>query len=134
EFQASGILVHDVADAYERVSGKLPIEVVTPGQLIASQRLRKSQALKIAQRALSFTAAVLLLVLFSPALVVIALAIKLDSGGPVLFRHVRLGKGNRPFELMKFRTMMPVEQSPSEWVQDNFERITRVGKWLRRLR
>ena len=126
--------MEDIAEAYERVTGKLPIEVVTPGQLIASQRLRKSQALKTAQRWLSFAAALLLLALFSPVLAVIALAIRLDSRGPILFRQTRLGKGCRSFELMKFRTMQPVERPPSEWVQDNFGRITRVGRWLRRLR
>jgi exopolysaccharide biosynthesis polyprenyl glycosylphosphotransferase len=134
EFQSNGIRVEDVADAYECISGKLPIEVVTPGQLIASQQLRKSQALKMAQRVLSFTAGLILLALFAPILGIIAVAIKIDSGGPILFRQTRLGKGCRPFQLMKFRTMLPVERPPSEWVRDNFERITRVGKWLRRLR
>jgi exopolysaccharide biosynthesis polyprenyl glycosylphosphotransferase len=134
EFQSNGIRVEELADAYERISGKLPIELVTPGQLIASQRLRKSQALKIAQRVLSFTAAVILLALFAPILGIIAIAIKLDSGGSILFRQTRLGKGCRPFQLLKFRTMEPVERPASEWVRDNFERITRVGKWLRRLR
>jgi exopolysaccharide biosynthesis polyprenyl glycosylphosphotransferase len=134
EFQSNGILVEDVADAYERVSGKLPIEVVTPGQLIASQRLRKSQALKIAQRVLSFTIALILLVLFSPILGIIAVAIKLDSGGPILFQQTRLGRVCRPFQLMKFRTMQPVDRPPSEWVQDNCGRITRIGKWLRMFR
>ena len=134
EFQTAGIVVEDVADAYERVSGKLPIEVVTPGQLIASQRLWKSRALKKAQRVVSFTAALLLLIAVSPFLAVIALAIKLDSGGAILFRQSRAGKDGRPFELLKFRTMVPVECAPSEWVRDNSGRITRLGRWLRRLR
>ena len=134
EFQSNGIAVEDIADAYERVSGKLPIEVVTPGQLIASQRLYKSRALKITQRVLSFCAALFLLAVFAPLMGLIALAIKLESGGPVLFRPTRLGKGCRPFQLIKFRTMQPVDRPPSEWVKDNFARITRVGKWLRRLR
>jgi lipopolysaccharide/colanic/teichoic acid biosynthesis glycosyltransferase len=102
--------------------------------LIASQRRRKSQLLKITQRALSFTAAVILLALFAPMLGIIAVAIEIDSGGPILFRQKRLGKGCRSFQLTKFRTMNPVEHPRSEWVRDNSERITRVGKWLRRLR
>ena len=134
EFQSNGIRVEDVADAYERITGKLPIELVTPGQLIASQQLLKSQALKTAQRVLSFTAAVILLALFAPILGIIAVAIKIDSGGSILFRQTRLGRGSRPFHLMKFRTMLPVDRPASDWVRDNFERITRVGKWLRRLR
>ena len=134
EFQSNGIVVEDVADAYEHVSGKLPIEVVTPGQLLASQRLRKSRLLKSAQRVLSFTAALILLTMFSPLLAIVALAIKIDSDGPILFRQTRLGKRCRPFQLIKFRTMLSLERPASEWVQDNFERITRLGKWLRILR
>ncbi|PYQ34273.1 MAG: hypothetical protein DMF57_06815 [Acidobacteria bacterium] len=134
EFQLNGIVVEDIADAYERFSGKLAIEAVTPGQLIASQRLRKSRLLKATQRVLSFSVALVGLVVFAPLLGLIALAIKLDSGGAVLFRQTRLGKGGRPFQLIKFRTMQPVDSPTSEWVQDNLARITRVGRWLRRLR
>jgi exopolysaccharide biosynthesis polyprenyl glycosylphosphotransferase len=134
EFQSNGIVVEDVADAYERLSGKLAIEAVTPGQLISSQGLRKPRALKATQRALSFAAALVLLVVLAPILGLIALVIQLDSGGPVLFRQMRLGKGGRPFKLIKFRTMQPVDNPTSEWAQDNLRRITRVGRWLRRLR
>jgi lipopolysaccharide/colanic/teichoic acid biosynthesis glycosyltransferase len=73
------------------------------------------------------------LAVLAPLLAVIALAIKLDSDGPVLFVQERIGRGGRPFDLLKFRTMHPGEQR-SEWVQDNFDRITRVGKWLRHFR
>jgi lipopolysaccharide/colanic/teichoic acid biosynthesis glycosyltransferase len=83
---------------------------------------------------LSFTAALILLALSAPLLCLIALAIKLDSRGPVLFRQTRLGKGSRSFRLIKFRTMTPVDLPPSEWVQDNRGRITGVGRWLRKLR
>jgi lipopolysaccharide/colanic/teichoic acid biosynthesis glycosyltransferase len=65
---------------------------------------------------------------------VIALAIRLDSDGPVLFVQERIGRGGRPFSLLKFRTMHPGERRRSEWVRDNFDRITRVGKWLRHFR
>jgi len=134
EFQSNGIVVEDVADAYERLSGKLAIEAVTPGQLISSQGLRKPRALKTTQRVLSLAAALVGLVVLAPILALIALAIKLDSRGPVLFRQTRLGKGGRPFQLIKFRTMQPVDCPTSEWAQDNLERITGLGRWLRRLR
>jgi len=134
EFQLNGIVVEDVADAYERFSGKLAIEAVTPGQLIASQRLRQRRVLKATQRALSFGVALIGLLVLAPFLALIALAIKLDTGGPVLFRQTRLGRGARPFHLIKFRTMQPVENPITEWAQDNLNRITRVGTWLRRLR
>jgi lipopolysaccharide/colanic/teichoic acid biosynthesis glycosyltransferase len=64
----------------------------------------------------------------------IALAIKADSRGPVLFVQDRLGAGGRAFRLLKFRTMHVAQQRPSEWEADNRHRVTRVGRWLRRLR
>jgi hypothetical protein len=74
------------------------------------------------------------LVFLSPVLALIAAAIKLDSKGPVMFVQARSGRDGRPFNLLKFRTMHPCEERPSEWVQDNSDRITRVGGALRRFR
>jgi lipopolysaccharide/colanic/teichoic acid biosynthesis glycosyltransferase len=74
------------------------------------------------------------LILLAPFLAVIALVIKLDSRGPVLFFQDRAGKNGQSFRLWKFRTMHPAEVHRSEWVQDNFDRITRAGRLLRRFR
>jgi len=134
EFQSDGVVVEDVVDACERFTGKAAIETVTSGQLIASQQLWKPRILKRTQRALSFAVAAILTVLLAPLLGMIALAIALDSGCPIFFTQTRLGKGCRPFQLIKFRTMQPAEFPTSQWVQDNLSRITRLGKWLRRLR
>lgn len=134
EFQSNGIAVEDVLDTYETFSGKLAIEAVTPGYLISAQGMWKPWGLKANQRILSFIGASLLLVLFAPILGLIALAIQLDSGSPVLFRQLRLGKGGLPFTLIKFRTMHPDDNPTSEWARDNTSRITRLGKWLRRFR
>jgi lipopolysaccharide/colanic/teichoic acid biosynthesis glycosyltransferase len=52
----------------------------------------------------------------------------------VFFVHQRVGLGGRPFRLLKFRSMRPMSSRTSEWVRDNGDRITRVGKWLRKTR
>jgi putative colanic acid biosynthesis UDP-glucose lipid carrier transferase len=78
--------------------------------------------------------AAIVLVLISPLLLLIALAIKLDSRGPVLFRQPRYGFNNRIFYVFKFRTMYhnrPPEQEVQQAKRDD-PRVTRVGKWLRR--
>ncbi len=63
-----------------------------------------------------------------------ALAIKLDSRGPVFFVQERLGLSGKPFKLIKLRTMVDnAENSIPQWCQDNDPRITRVGKILRKL-
>src|SRR5439155_1232024 len=74
------------------------------------------------------------LVVSAPLVLLIALLIKLDSRGPVLFVHERVGLGGRRFRLLKFRTMYPSGGATSEWVRDNESRITRLGRFLRRFR
>src|SRR5262249_40078210 len=81
---------------------------------------------------------------FVPLALVVALAIKLDSPGPVLFRHQRVGKDGRGFSMFKFRSMCDgADQMRDELIRqtgadpkrpkwENDPRITRVGKWLRR--
>jgi exopolysaccharide biosynthesis polyprenyl glycosylphosphotransferase len=134
EAQARGILIEDGVEMYERLTGKLAIESLTPSNLIFSNSFRKS-ALEIAVgRAISLAVAVTGVVVFAPLLALIALAIKLDSSGPVLFVQSRVGLGGRPFRLLKFRSMAPTVSATSEWVRDNGDRITRVGKWLRKTR
>jgi lipopolysaccharide/colanic/teichoic acid biosynthesis glycosyltransferase len=75
------------------------------------------------------------LVLASPLLGVVALAIKLEDGGPVLYRQLRVGQGGRDFELLKLRTMVVgAERQGAGWAVDARDpRITRVGRVLRRL-
>ncbi len=112
-----------------------------------SAGLRDPVALLL-KRILDFTVAGVLLLLAIPFSVLIALAIVLDSRGPVLFAHSRIGKGNRPFRLYKFRTMVRnadavLEEYLSahpdlraEWNEThklkNDPRVTRVGRLLRR--
>ncbi len=101
-----------------------------------------SRSSRYLKRAFDLTAAVVVLVLLAPIMVVIALAIKLDSRGPVFFRQLRVGRGDTPFCLYKFRTMVcGAEHQTDElfsgsedanWLKlDHDPRITRVGRMLR---
>jgi lipopolysaccharide/colanic/teichoic acid biosynthesis glycosyltransferase len=86
-------------------------------------------------RALDVAGASLGLVLASPFLAAAAIAIKLDGGGPVLYRQQRVGKDGREFELVKLRTMVVgAERQGAGWAVDHGDpRITRVGSVLRRV-
>ena len=138
ECGAKGILVEDGQRTYESFTGKLPIESLTPSFLVFSGAFRKSRLQLAARRAVSLAAAVIGLVLAAPVMVVIALAIKLDSRGPVLFIDERAGLNGRPFRLYKFRTMHPLAPGQTVpaavWDRDDTTRITRVGGMIRRLR
>jgi lipopolysaccharide/colanic/teichoic acid biosynthesis glycosyltransferase len=75
------------------------------------------------------------LLLASPLMLLTAMAIKLDSPGPILFRQTRVGWKGRPYQLLKFRSMCEdAEMNGAQWAQRDDPRVTRVGKWIRKLR
>ncbi len=85
-------------------------------------------------RALDLVLAALLLTLASPVLLVAAILIRLESGGPVVYRQRRVGVGGAPFELWKLRTMVAGAETMGSgiWVMEGDARITRSGRLLRR--
>ena len=129
-----GIVIEDALHVYERLTGKLALDRVYPSHLIYSNELRRSPIYCGLQRVMSVVLSAVGLMLCAPFLAAIALLVKLDSPGPVLFVQERIGKGGRRFPLVKFRTMLPAAERASEWVKDNGDRITRVGRWLRKFR
>src|SRR5262249_27015314 len=134
ESRVRGVAVEDALEFYERLSGRMAIEALTPGSLISAPGFRNHGTPERVARGVSVAAAVLGLVLLAPLLAAIALAIRIDSDGPVLFIQERIGRDGQPFDLLKFRTMHPQLKRRSEWVKDNRDRITRIGAWLRRFR
>ena len=73
-----------------------------------------------------------LLLFFLPLMVLIALAVRLQSNGPVFFRQVRLGQNGKPFVLVKFRTMIAeAEAGGPQWAQVKDPRVTKLGEFLR---
>jgi lipopolysaccharide/colanic/teichoic acid biosynthesis glycosyltransferase len=85
-------------------------------------------------RPLDLALAGVLLVVTAPLMALAALAIKLESRGPVFYRQRRVGKDGRPFELVKLRTMVPGAESMGAgvYVLEGDPRVTRVGRLLRR--
>lgn len=134
ESRARGIRIEDVVETYERLTGKLALELMPPSRVIFSHEFATGRVQPVFARVLSLLVAVAGLIVLAPVMLVIALAIKLDSRGPVFFVQQRAGLYRRPFNLIKFRTMRPVEGGHSEWERDNSSRITRCGHWLRRFR
>jgi len=132
-YLSRGVIIEDAAEVYERLTGEVALESLTPMSVIASGKFRPSRLYQAFARIFSVSVALVALVALAPVLVVVALAIKLDSPGPVLFAQMRVGAQGRPFRLLKFRTMRDGERR-SEWEGDNRDHVTRVGRWLRRFR
>ncbi len=134
ESRVRGVVVDDALDFWEHLTGQMAIEAIRPSMLILGAGFRNHGAADAIARGVSVVGAAIGLLLALPLLIVSAIAIVLDSPGPVLFVTARAGRNGRPFGLLKLRTMHPSDQHRSEWVMDNTDRITRVGKWLRRFR
>ncbi|MFM9828583.1 MAG: sugar transferase [Sphingomonas sp.] len=127
------------------VTGEILLDQGSPLGAIALARYRGSDTAlvsrgpmslvdRIKKRGMDLALAGLALLVLAPLLLAVAVAIKLDSRGPVLFSQVRLGRGNRRFNILKFRSMRVQEMDPSgsrSATRDD-ERITRVGRFIRR--
>ena len=89
--------------------------------------------MRLCKRLMDLTASSLGLLLLAPLFVLIGVAIKLDSAGPVFFSQTRIGQGGRPFRIFKFRSMVMDAENKGTgvFVKEGDERITRVGKLLR---
>lgn len=87
------------------------------------------------KRAIDIVASVIALIVLSPVFLVIAISIRLNSKGPILFSQERIGKGGKPFFIHKFRTMYVDAESKGPALSSDFDpRITRVGRFLRKMR
>jgi sugar transferase (PEP-CTERM system associated) len=136
ELKSRGASIQDGAELYEAITGKVPIEFLGLRGLLFSPGFRASRSSAIYRRVFSFILSALCLVLTLPLMVLIALAVRLDSAGPVIFRQRRVGQDGEIFTLFKFRTMLvgadrDDNPRPAETTDCRF---TRVGRWLRRTR
>lgn len=136
QLKASGIQVQDGAEVYEAVTGKVPLESLRLSWLLFSPSFYVSRPLLVYKRVFSFLISLLCLVVAAPIMAIAAIAIRLDSPGPIIFKQKRVGAGGKLFTLYKFRTMVNGADHG-----DNFRpaektdgRFTRVGMWLRRAR
>lgn len=131
-----GIKVLEAETFYEELTGKLFLEKLNPSWLIFSQGFRKSPITRFTKRFTGLSLAAIALLFSAPLMLIVALAIKLDSKGPVFFRQNRCGQGDHVFELLKFRSMIDKaeEDGSPRWASDRDWRVTRVGNIIRKYR
>ena len=131
-----GISIIDGESFYERVTGKLLVEKINPSWLIFSDGFVKSRTSRYTKRLVGLLISTLMVIAFSPFLILVVIAIKLDSRGPVLFAQKRVGENDKIFKLYKFRSMKAdaEKETGPVWAEENDPRVTRVGKIIRKLR
>lgn len=128
-----GVSVVDISTFFERESGTVQLSVVDPSWLVLSGGFDYSMPRRLSKRAFDLVAALSLLAVAWPVMLLVALAVRLESPGPVLYRQTRVGERGQHFELIKFRSMGQDAEKDGVaiWANKNDDRSTRVGKFLR---
>lgn len=91
---------------------------------------------RFVKRVLDLVVSIVGLIVSTPFLIILAIIIRLDSKGPIIYAQKRVGRNSKPFTMYKFRTMYTDAEAKSGpmWAQENDPRVTKVGYWLRKLR
>ena len=131
-----GVEIVEEARVHEEIAGKIPVADLRPSWLIFSEGVSNSTLRVRTKRLFDVCAAALGILLAAPIAFAVALAVRLDSRGPVIYRQRRVGQGGREFVLYKFRSMRAdaEKEGKPQWAREDDPRITRVGRILRRTR
>ena len=133
QLRMQGVKIEDATTYLEKMSGKIEVENLYPSWLVFGEGFRLGSTLLLTRRILSVIISLLGLIFALPLFPLIALAIRLDSKGPVFYTQARVGKAGRVFKVVKFRTMRQDAEAANgpQWADDNDPRITRIGRFLR---
>ncbi|HEY6513742.1 MAG TPA: TIGR03013 family XrtA/PEP-CTERM system glycosyltransferase [Burkholderiaceae bacterium] len=131
-----GIKILDLAAFYERSHAEVPVDSLKASWLVYGEGFVQGPARRFAKRTFDVVSSACLLLIAAPVMLLAALAIKLDSRGPVFYRQERVGLGGRSFQCVKFRSMGTDAESDgvARWAAKNDSRVTRVGAFLRKTR
>jgi sugar transferase (PEP-CTERM system associated) len=138
ECKQRGIFVTDLATFFERESGKVKLSLAEPSWLVFSTGFDASPLRRLSKRTFDFLAASVVLLLSWPFMLLVALAIRIESGKgqPILYRQERVGERGQVFKLIKFRSMRTDAEKDgvARWASKSDDRVTRVGRVIRRMR
>ncbi len=132
---AGKVNIEEGASFYERVTGRVSLNMIRPSWLIFSSRGRQARISGIVRNIVHRIVALIGGGVSLPIALVTAVLIKLDSPGPVFYKQERVGKNGVTFTLMKFRSMrVDAEKAGPVWASKDDDRTTRVGNIIRKLR
>jgi sugar transferase (PEP-CTERM system associated) len=132
----AGIRVTELSTFFERTRGEFPIESLKASHLIFGEGFRQGRVRTIVKRAFDVFISLLLLILTAPIMLITAIAIKLESPGPVIYRQQRVSRGGHVFDVLKFRSMYENAEHDGQprWAVQDDNRVTRVGRFIRNMR
>jgi len=128
--------IEEGTSLYEKLTGKISIEMLRPSWLIFSVGGKRSTFWYSLRRVFNVVLALFGLILTLPVMLLAAIAIRLDSRGPILYLQDRIGQHGRVFRIIKFRSMRIDAEGDGhpQWAQTDDPRVTRVGRFMRKTR
>ena len=131
-----GIPIMDLAGFYERTHAEVPLNSLKASWLVYGPGFVQGHTRRALKRVFDIVTSSILLVLALPVMAIAAVAIKLESRGPLIYRQERVGLGGRTFMCLKFRSMCndAERDGVARWATKNDARITRVGRIIRKTR
>jgi sugar transferase (PEP-CTERM system associated) len=132
----AGVSVTEYQAFFERETGRVDLDVLNSNWFLYGEGFPGGRLHKFVKRSFDVAISLLVLILFLPLMVLAAVAIRLESSGPIFYRQQRVGVSGRTFELMKFRSMTVDAEKDGvpKWAAAKDSRITAVGAFLRRTR
>ncbi len=136
KLRVRGVKVEDAPSALAGLSGRVWLSTVRPSWFVFSDGFHRSKAVAVGKRAIDLFFGLAGLILSAPVMALVAVAVRLDSPGPILYRQRRMGFGGRLFEVLKFRSMREdaEDQNGAQWAEEDDPRVTRVGRFIRTYR
>ncbi len=132
----SGMKVYDLNSHFEKTLGQIRVDYLNASWLIFGDGFNQGAMRTFVKRVFDIVSSSILFLAAAPIMLITALAIKLESRGPVFYRQERVGLNGRPFQVIKFRSMRTDAEKDGKprWASANDDRVTRVGHIIRRLR
>jgi len=136
ECRLNGIEVIDYLNFWEREFAQIDVSNVGPGTLAFTGGFQFNRRRRVLKRVADFTVSLLFLAAVLPITLLVAVAIKLESKGPVFYRQERVGLNGRIFRVWKFRSMRTDAEKDGvpRWASAKDNRVTRIGKFIRATR
>jgi len=134
--RVKGMRVDDAATALSSLTGRISLKAVKPSWFVFSDGFHRSTWNEVLKRILDLSVAMVGFVIALPLMTLVAIAVRLDSRGPIIYRQTRVGRMGKPFEVLKFRSMRVDAETVNgaQWAKQNDPRVTRIGRFLRKYR
>jgi sugar transferase (PEP-CTERM system associated) len=136
KLRARGVAMEDCHTFYERLVSKIAIADLSPDWIVRCQGFRRDRLIMFTKRLIDIIVSAIGLLVTAPIALLTALAIKLDTTGPIFYRQERVGRNDQSFVIYKFRSMCQSAEANGGpvWAAEDDPRVTRVGKIIRKLR